>query len=694
MEITKTLNTNYTDTAYISFVLTLQGYDADGSKTLLFKNGLFTPNLTAEQPYLIAGDIISYIVDPLITNKYNQSLSSLNGYKSSLDSANKVIYSIDLTNDEMYVADQEFFISGALPSGERIGCYFPRLSPSFIRELTNKDYGLHAGLLTARINELSSFSDVNSILSDINIHLIRRNTRQFKSIFEDTNSICDLMNLPANIRNQVLTGVNSNLYIWTASVLEGCPYNTWIALPPETLSTTSITGVYGRTGALQYLEGVQKHPGFTDWYMPPLVDINGGNLLSYDANGLNPTITNYTSSYGNIAYPDGQGYELFLPVMVDVDSMDITVAPNDSNPTIVLGIFGFLCYYVLNGSLTVATLNVDYTVTVAGNNYGITWSQNTIPLQRFVRLAKNYVNFNLPIAISDIRNGIDIYNGKAMANDIGMGNLSVWLNGHYLIEGLDFNVTNSKIYIVSQGYLTDTGNTLFVLYAGVPSNTVHIPNTIWGFVELGKILNDNKYDLLMYRNYRFYVNGAAIRFSDINAKENYVDEIHTTPATPFIDGKPYAIVPKPQFIPNEILNIYTETVAAETLRNNSVVKFLTTIDEQPLFSGTVTIPSRYVLVSPFMDKLIEDIKNGIFQAISSSSYNDNQVIAMVTSYLPLLIIDPVTQNIDPGYAIIIPTWETTPVSITANQYSFLNKVNSLILNENISNMNIYLTVSG
>lgn len=669
-------------------------------QTLVFKNGLYCPLGLPAYSTLVNGDTIEYIYDPLIMDVTTYPVNSLPIYFSTTDSANKTIVSIDINDENIFVADLEFFISGNLSNGARLGVYLPRLDISDIRQLTYKDWAINSQFINSTLLQLNSFQDIHQIVSNVQIHVIRRNNGQVRAKFLDSNCIPDLLNLPSAYRTQALAGLNANLPLWRANTLEVCPLNTFIQLPYAQLNQTTMFGVYSRLAAVFELERVKSISGTTQYILPPIGGNAGGTLISFNSSGYNPAITTYNNSNYNTAIFDGNGYELFFPALNANDPLDIAILSGYNGTTIVDYGFDILCYYLNGNKLTIATLGIDYTLTdVTGSNglfdgsTTITWSSNMHALDRYVRTAQKSIIFTQSFTLAQMTAGINVYNGRELFNDIGMGYIYVWCNGYYLIEGLDYVLHNSLIYITSKpGYWTNPA-TFTVVYAGLPNSfLMHTQKSINGFVKYGKILEDGIYDLYLYRDKLFFINGVAVTPEQIPDKENFVDEIASNGSPTFRDGLPFAIVDYPQFIRNDILDLVCPTLAAQTANDVAISGYLSVIDPQPIPNKIITIPNKYQLVSPMMNRLIDDIVNHAFIVPAQPNYTSAQIETLLINYFPMMAVDPSTFNVDFNFVSILPTWNNMPVDVTLAQYTFLNQVNQHVFNNTIAGLNFYLNV--
>ena len=681
---------------YLSFSLDL----TDAIKNtighpFIYYNGLILPDGLLDFNKLQIGDKLEYIVDPMIIDKYDLPIDLLNSFSSKLDGTEKVIASIDSPLSNVYVDDIEFFVSGIRSDGTRIGAYFPRLNEDVIRMLTFKDWSLSSLLLEGRLDELRNFIEVSNVLSAFTLHIYRRENKQQKPIILDPNRIADLMNLPLGVRIEALSGVNSTVSIWQASALENCKFNQWVSCDFKNVYSFDITGLYAREGAIEVIESVHKPDYGTSWLLPPMANSDGGVLISYDNNGVNPTFTHYDIlNHANAPYVNGTGTEIFLPNAQNNAPLDTILPANDNTVlTVPIG-FGIFCYYYNGNELIYAVDGQDYTLADNGTVTTITWNSSLIKYERYVRESRNYVMYNANVSLSDIRAGINVYGSRPYAHHIGMETLWVWYNGRYMVEGLDYVLHNGLLFLL---YITPQAAdvaSLSVIYVGLPTKELtHKTSVLWNWIKSGTITENTVYDLMMYRNKLFFINGMSIPFSMIKEAEGYVDKIRELSSFNIITGMPYAIVDKPTFSRTEYLDNYTETKLGKDVVDKEIVDFITAIYPQVVPKGLYIFPSKYDLVSPLMDKLIVDILSGSL-IIPNIELSNEALLMMLVQYQDCLNYDPCLMNHDLGFVEIHPCWTSEKRIVNLVSYNFLSRVNSLVLKNNVIGLNLYLLIQG
>jgi len=663
---------------------------ANGIRPLLYMDGLLLVDGMVNFNQLPNGTIIEYVADPTINRLDTFVLNDLHTYNSTLDAYQKRIISTPKTQQYRYVDDLEIFVSGIRSSdGRRVGVLFLRIDNSYSRELTDCDWALHSGHLSKLVDNLTAFKDTGTSLTSLEVHVYQRMSKKYKPSVMDVNRIPDLTRLPMVTRQQALSGTKATLDIWNANNLENAPINLWRGLYAKDVTKSSMRGVYSRQEAISVLENVYLGYNAVNWALPPTAMSGGGDLLTYDLLGTNATFIPYdVLNHSGETYLNGTGAELYLPTKNATLHIDTLVAAGDVTDTIVDGGFGILVYYIAGGVPTKAKLGIDYTLSTIDSNITtiITWIGTITGTDRYVRTSQRMVKFTKPFLLSEISTGIDVYNGRPIAHDVGMGNLYVWWNTKYLIEELDYRVVSGKIYLIAKPNPLLVNNVLNVLYVGLPDDTLkHTPKGTWGWVKHGRLSNDTRFKLFTNHNNMLFIKGAAVPDNDVflGSIVNNTD-VH-------VDGSPFAFVPAPVFTRADLLDKVSTTEIDETNTSKRVYDYLNVMVPVITDNTPVVITTRYALVSTLINRLLEDIMSTKL-TINETSYSYARLNQILSPYTTELAIDPARHNLDMSFVVIHPRWESYIIPVTTDEHNFLTLVIKNILDSKVTGLTLYLTI--
>jgi hypothetical protein len=111
--------------------------------------------------------------------------------------------------------------------------------------------------------------------------------------------------------------------------------------------------------------------------------------------------------------------------------------------------------------------------------------------------------------------------------------------------------------------------------------------------------------------------------------------------------------------------------------------YLTAHRPQPDLGNPAPIADKYVLYSPFLCKLINDIRLKVL-VIGNGWQSDQNLDKIITPYKWWLDFDPaIKDEMDWTYIEVHPHNEVNPIAVTAVEYAFLNRVIALYLSSRV-----------
>ena len=635
-------------------------------------------------------------------------VGQLTSYTSTEDGSRKYIVHLDVgRNGQYYHDDMELYLKMEYPNNTFRTKYIPRTGPSIARNLTGVDIAVNANVIDDMIERTNIQQDATAIASTLIVQM--RPVEEVQLRVLDSNRIRDLQRLKVEHRAMAMTGMNSTLNFWKADVLETCPFNSWRSLPFTSLSYETFRGVFSLYAAQDAIERMRRTQ--SGWSLPPLIENGGGRLVTFDANGLRRTTDVmtpvYTAAKTTSDFVDPfRGTELLLPDYGWDGDIDIHAPAGNATDTEIEGGFNVLCYYMVGTTPTLAVEDQDYYLHDIEDYTLVEWDASIVQYDRYVRSAQRRIQYTLNPTDEEIVDGIPLYSGNEarLVHDLGPGDIYVWWNGHYLVEGIDYvieklsaNVTtiDSLLHIlVKPEWIQQATRTLEVLICGLPSTTFeHVPRAITGWVRHGFVSNDNRYDLYADRNQWIFADG-----SNIVDYKGYAEGIETDDPSqvgPLVDmdGRPFAITPLPQFSrQSDLEEVCQTTPFEESLKDDQIENYLSYFVPQAPSEDPITVNVVYDLYSPFINHLSELILDGDITAVYMNMSSES-VLAIVQPYLYLLDRDPTQMNHPTGWVEIHPRFSMTPVSVSAEALDFLQRANDLHCNGLVSGWNDYFTIA-
>lgn len=682
----------------------------NASNTTITLNGSFTPTLP-DINTIEVGDVVQVVQEDVTVYEDILDYATLRSFYSTLNAVNKYIITLsDIANSYFYVDDAQIYLVGDFPSSLdpsliiRRGRLIPRLNDSVVRHLTHRDLSLNATSVSAMLTQWQN-QEGPAIPGSLKIYVRYRKTQRDYFEILDTHRIRDLDRLPSEYRLQALTGITSNVPVWRAEELEGCPYNIWRGMEASRIPTASLENVYSRYGAIDALERLHRLGDNGDkWLLPPIVANYGGRVVTFN-NGKRPLVNQMlprvpVGNYANVRWPNATGLELFLPDLGHNGPIDRYFAAGTFNNPSIHGGFDTLVYFDLgDDNLVVAEYDVDYSI----NGNMLIWLGNSTSKDRYVRQANVREEWvRTEISAQDFVDGIPLYlpGDTRVVHDVGMGCRFFWLNGMFLAEGIDYfihSATGDRGDKDARLYLSHVPDTLNLLHnqleclaAGVPDKTLrHVNRTKWGFIKNGKVSFDSRYDVYADRN-----NWVSMGGYMVHGYKYGHEFFNTDPPDPLpenVEGRPYAIVPLPVFTRRELLDPICPSLEDDKALDVIISDYLTTLLPEPDLEESV-VSDVYDLFSPFMNAIIDGVAGG-FIPVVYSNMTQEYVEGLVANYLWLLPYDPCLWTVDTAWVDIHPRLSPTPVSLTSLQYDFIQKVNEYWLNSRILSFANHITLT-
>jgi hypothetical protein len=259
--------------------------------------------------------------------------------------------------------------------------------------------------------------------------------------------------------------------------------------------------------------------------------------------------------------------------------------------------------------------------------------------------------------------------------EVPFGELDVWLNRRLLIKNLDYFVEHPTLTIVNKEFLVETGpQDIVVRGKGMCDKNLgdHDGNE-FGFIFGGRLSADREFDVRDDKSIRVQVAGRLVLPGGLkyNEDDQTFEMLHAW------NGMPYSV--KDAITPLKgYTGVDTYVLKEESnVVDREVSQFLTKKIPQVPATNVSVIPKKYAVYSPFICKIMMDLKAGIFApAFLNGQYTNADVASSVVGYLRLLKHDPILPENQPqqDFVSIHPHCFKTQVNLTVQQYAFINRL--------------------
>jgi hypothetical protein len=260
--------------------------------------------------------------------------------------------------------------------------------------------------------------------------------------------------------------------------------------------------------------------------------------------------------------------------------------------------------------------------------------------------------------------------------------VDVWLNGHCLIETLDYHVRWPEIVIVNKHYLVDGDVQRVAVRATGFCTGELVPEKPreFGFVEHGYLSADRWYNVRDDKVLSMVV-GGRLRQRDGLA---FAEDSSGVVVEGIPNGTPYSI--RETIVPMRG-ETYLDTYAFRERSievDQQVEAYLTLKYPEPEIPLPSPITDLYMIYSPFLSRLINDLQEGfIDEEPLTKHYSNADVYAMAKDYEWLLAYDPLKLDIDLRYVKVHPHRHFETVALSIYQYNFIQRVNQLYFDNQI-----------
>lgn len=627
------------------------------------------------------GEVTEIHYDMSVRKIVDIKLSTLRTFKSELDKITK--YLVHPPKDDVNIIDYRDDIDIFVYKRDKVtnkmkGVYYHRNMEDAVRMVTHRDFSLPVPYVMSYVEHL----DPNPDLDDFYLRIYVRDNGPHKPLIEDVNMIKSLYILNDEQIVNAMVQVNSTVPEWKASHLEQSAYTAIMRSYKHEITPAMVLDGFGYTATVKAL----ANPNIRITQNP-----NGNYFQLQEGLYERVTIFEY-DQYGLLL---GWYYHTdmmkYYPRNKDCIYIEAIAGEGGDNLTMHLGKTPFDLQY--------DTAYRFYLTELEGNTKVGEWRDATGDSRILVDGTRCTFNHNdtgeIGLALGDDKflcyeqylDGTDgmfdfvITHGIAHTDpiDIPPGRIDLWLNGRALVEGIDYYVDFPRVVITTKAYTQDQAKQLvtvrctgFPFMEGGYLKRV-LPREI-GFIQYGEISVDARYDVHEDKVLRTVVDGgvfdpAVIPFDERGSAnvEHFVD-----------DGKPYSVEhPYVNLLGTMGISVY-EARNKDYELSKRVSDYLTHHLPKAERRIPPTIKDKYQVYSPFMSKIIMDLKYGRFKSPLPKTSLQN-IDKMVEKYKTYLTMDPVIRGYDKYFVKVHAHNQPDYVELSARDVAFLERINDIYL---------------
>ncbi len=669
-------------TDILSFQMTYEQYAAKVGHVDCYKNGLLIDSISLST--IDVNDSVELVYDSSVKRVVTFTVNQLSTFLSTLDNKYKYLLSYDSIGEQVidYQDDIDIHILHQVGIGFT-GNYYHRNAIDSHRMVTHRDYSLVVDYFTfiaTALNDLLAQGTLD--IRNFKIQCTIRHSGYERPLIFDHHRIFELYKLSYTKRLQAMVGINATVDVWKAASLENSAYTQIMRSEYLDITPGLVETAYGYNGISTLIANTPSHTVLNSGLQ--------GSPLPY---GLHENITVYEYDADGLMigyHTQTQGYE-YTTSNLDTRLIEAVVGRGTYQPDVWFGTDGialpvidnyrvYMCYLVNdipNEQWVDITDSPLYTVV----NNTLTWSGSETDQYLMVRSDATFLAYDLDIrlvrgifffTLAELEERFGVVDNYTLP--VPLGQLDIFLNGHSLIEGIDYVVDFPKVYILSKKFLIEpialADQHIHVRFMGFCQSDLKmdvIEDT--GYIEHGFLSNNNRHDIRDDKVMRIVVNGSTKHRDTLVFSEQHDGISITNP----INGYPYQIkdivVPMKQLTQGNTYTLREQSIAIDT----AISDYLTIKLPQPARDALNAIVELYPITHLFIAQILSDV---ITDIITPDDVNrllsDNDIMSICKPYEYLLTLLPDT--LKPQYTLFHPTTHNTNVEVTVYEYRFIQRV--------------------
>lgn len=644
-----------------------------------FVNGYKQPNVSLLTAQI--GDVVEFVYDSSIIKVIDWAIKDLPTYDSELDPVGKYLlhYAGDDNHTIDYLDDVDVFM---IDAATQKGVYVHKNAVDCIRMLSHRDYAIPVSYVNAYFSHFINPATGTWNLDNLYLRMHVRKSGYLRPLIHEHHRIHELYKMPdADIRAAML-GIDSTVSVWRAPELELSKYPMIMRSKADDITNDMVRDAYGYHAVATLVGNTpQKLDSNKSAILPYLLRFDA-TVYEYDVNGLlidwyrhtsGPT---YLARNANCVYIEALAGEATMAID---DQYDVNPSPlNDT------GSYRYYIRHYVNGVPGGPWEDVTGSNRYTATQTLATWidDPSVVTLVRsdlkhlVQRTAHTFEQGVMSFKVEQLQKRYGIEEQRPM--EVPMGEMDVFLNGHSLIEGLDYLGTFPTYFLTNKKYLVNEGagpQDLVIRCTGFCTSEMksQMANE-FGYLQHGRISVNQRFDIHDGKVMRIIAGGRLymrdeLKFSEDRQDYEFDDESN---------GQPYLlrdiVVPMRNLVNDGTYSFREKSLAVD----EEISDYLTLKIPQDQTPQVNPIPeNRYRLFSPFFSKLIWACQTDAIPGtgILADHYTDNDVRAICAPYEYLLAFDPiqVDHQLNPDYVIVHPLYHNTEVPLDLARYRFLTK---------------------
>ena len=630
-----------------------------------YRNGFLIKDLVPS--HIQQGDWIEYVADDSVAYITSQSRNNIPSFYSARDKRTKYIMHVpkNLTETQYIheLHDSEFYLTGKNEVSVKI-------TPDRTwegRMLTHHDYAIDTACIDEVIRAHPSIFNGITPKLDVYIH----HSGYERQLPNEASRIHELYKQNDIEILRTLTGHASLLDNWKAEQLEKSLYPELMINQVSCYDIRKVEDTLGWNTMTRILEDSPVMEKIQDniFSIPPALQ-HGGVAYEYNTEGCLHNVIKYRETQRFIALPNTR-YVDYIGSPYRDDGMDVQynkhlvpvdplnsyrVYRRDKNTANAEWhcITGTDLYNTKDDLLEFEfdVTNYDTLVITEKNHYYKSYTAKT-----FDDLAE--IPLSVPLNVGE------------NLGDLHFHDEVLWLNGHELVEKLDYHMRDGIAYLTNKEYILDNNapNLIQMRISGLPciGNRDLVREDV-GFIKDGKVSANHAFNVRDDKVVRITVNGCVKDRTELDFAENYISAQSNTTQ---YNGCPYKVFyPKASLVGVSATSERRDELFTEAYELDQKIGEFYTAKYPTDKINTFTIPSRYMVFSPFIASIINAINANILR-VPEKDLTPELVEVLIAPYNKYLVIDPLRNRVDNDFVIVHPHQSKVVITLTLPEYNFV-----------------------
>lgn len=662
-----------------------------GSAVRAWVNGFLVKSLNYATVKL--NDLAEFVVDTSIKSVLTYNVSDLLQFTSDLDSRFKYLLkspkttAVGETID--FVDDVDVYIRNPDDTLFTPAVFYTQREKDSLRNLTHCDYSVPVDY----VQYYSDHNDGFGLLRNLQIVLYIKEGGEHRALVNDNNRIKELYKMGYDDCLRAMVGIDSTVPNWQAATLEKAMYPYVMRADCCDITLDNARDTFGYNSICKQVADspIFSVDGDPERFEVPYLMRKNSTVYEYDTNGLligtylhtaGSTYLRRSSSTEMVEFVYGAGG---IPSNYDIYDKQTVIIPSG------VQFRCYMCDWTLYGKSQNNWTDCTGTGAYAYNNGILTWSLDLSIKHVMVRLNTGFLTYTSVMSLNTLGYMVHTIPGtdpkaEAALNYIPYQQYDFWLNGHPLVENVDYIQHKYNVIVLSKSYIAGDGSQDQILTVRAngfcAKDLTRDEPTDYGFVQYGLLSKNSKYDLRDDHVMRVIMGGRLYQTTDLLYRENTLSQGIFNAN----NGKPYQlrdmVRPIDTVADCDSFAYREEAIATDKIISDYLTARLpeTKEPQQPVITGL------YPLYSPVMSSMIAAYLNGTFKPwLLLTDYGDQDIMNVCQPFLWMLAFDPTQEvnEVDPEFAIVHPHAFNYFIDLPIEMIIFLQNVNRIYLRNKV-----------